>query len=126
MADARLSSNVALRSGCNALSGNQTVTSGSVGIGTNNPSAPLHVATSGIINAIMDSSSSLGTWMDLRNTGPGGTNWLLISTASGNGEGAGKFGLLGRLGARVERAGAVALERQRCHRQWHLQQQQRP
>jgi len=56
-----------------------------------NPSAPLHVASSGIPAAIVDGSASAGTWLDLRNTSAGGTNWLLISTASGNGEGAGKL-----------------------------------
>ena len=43
MNDARLSTNVAMRSGGNAFTGNQTVTSGSVGIGTTSPAVPLHV-----------------------------------------------------------------------------------
>jgi formylglycine-generating enzyme required for sulfatase activity len=42
--DARLSANVALRSGGNSFTGNQVVTSGNLGIGTNSPQAPLHVA----------------------------------------------------------------------------------
>lgn len=46
VADSRLSSNVALRSGGNAFTGNQTVASGSVGIGTTTPGQPLHVAGS--------------------------------------------------------------------------------
>ncbi len=41
--DARLSSNVALRNSPNAFVGNQTVSSGSVGIGTTTPSAHFHV-----------------------------------------------------------------------------------
>ena len=85
---------------------------------------PLRTGIGSAHDTVFTSSADAQQYYD--QTGPGGTNWLLISTASGNGEGAGKFGLLGRLGARVERAGAVALERQRCHRQWHLQQQQRP
>ena len=43
LADARLSANVALRSGGNAFTGQQTITSGNVGIGTTSPQAPLHV-----------------------------------------------------------------------------------
>jgi hypothetical protein len=41
--DARLSSNVALRSGGNTFSGNQLVSSGNVGIGTTTPDSPLDV-----------------------------------------------------------------------------------
>ena len=44
MADARLSSNVALRAGGNAFTGQQTVTSGNVGIGTTTPKHTLDVA----------------------------------------------------------------------------------
>ncbi len=44
--DARLSPNVALRSGGNSFTGNQVVTSGNLGIGTISPQAPLHVANS--------------------------------------------------------------------------------
>jgi hypothetical protein len=39
--DARLSANVALRAGGNTFSGNQTITSGNVGIGTTTPNFPL-------------------------------------------------------------------------------------
>jgi len=45
VSDARLSSNVALRSGGNSFAGNQSITSGNVGIGTASPVASLHVAT---------------------------------------------------------------------------------
>jgi hypothetical protein len=41
--DVRLSTNVALRSGGNAFTGQQVVTDGSVGVGTGSPQAPLHV-----------------------------------------------------------------------------------
>jgi hypothetical protein len=64
---------------------------GALGVGVPNPSANLHVASGGFPTAIFDGSNSAGTWFDLRNTSPGGTNWLLISTANGNGEGAGKL-----------------------------------
>jgi len=43
MPDARLSANVALRAGGNALTGNQTITSGNVGIGTTSPKTALQV-----------------------------------------------------------------------------------
>src|SRR5262249_42499942 len=41
IADARLSSNVALRAGGNNFTANQTITSGNVGIGTTTPNFPL-------------------------------------------------------------------------------------
>jgi hypothetical protein len=44
IADALLFTNVALRAGGNFFSGNQTVTSGNVGIGTTNPTNTLEVA----------------------------------------------------------------------------------
>ena len=43
VADARLSTNVALRNGGNTFNGNQFFTNGNVGIGTSSPLAPLHV-----------------------------------------------------------------------------------
>jgi hypothetical protein len=49
LADARLSSNVALRAGGNTFTGNQVVTSGSIGIGTV-PTVPLHVSGEAIIS----------------------------------------------------------------------------
>ncbi len=45
VADARLSANVALRAGGNAFTGDQTVTSGNVGIGTNGPVSKLHIVS---------------------------------------------------------------------------------
>ena len=45
VADAALSANVALRAGGNAFTGNQSVTSGNVGIGTNSPQRTFHVVS---------------------------------------------------------------------------------
>jgi hypothetical protein len=64
---------------------------GSVGIGTSSPQATFHVASGGFPSALIDSSSTAGTWADLRNTSAGGTNWLMISTGSGNGGGPGNL-----------------------------------
>lgn len=59
LSDSRLSSNVALRSGGNAFTGNQTVTSGSVGIGTTSPQSPLHIhQTSGNSSIRLTSGAS--------------------------------------------------------------------
>ncbi|MFN2578642.1 MAG: tail fiber domain-containing protein [Pyrinomonadaceae bacterium] len=46
-------------------------------------------STNLVVNA--QSSSTIGTWFRLQNTSTGGHNWNLISTGSGNGEGAGKL-----------------------------------
>jgi len=73
-----------------APNGNELMTvlgTGNVGIGTNNPQAPLHVSNTGFPSALVDSSSVFGTWLDLRNTSSGGTNWLIISTGNSNGGG---------------------------------------
>jgi hypothetical protein len=64
--------------------------SGNVGIGTNSPASRLHVSSTDSKAALVDSSSTIGTWLDLRNTASG-TNWQFISTGSGNGEGPGKL-----------------------------------
>jgi len=63
---------------------------GFLGIGTTAPSTPLHVYSAGTPNMLVDGSSTVGTWLSMRNTG-GGTNWHIIATGSGNGEGAGKL-----------------------------------
>lgn len=91
LADSLLSGNVALRAGGNALTGNQTITSGSLGVGTTTPQAPLHVFSTGYPSALIESSSIYGTWNILHNASPGGVDWQIISTGSGNGEGAGKL-----------------------------------
>lgn len=88
VADARLSTNVALKNAANNFTAANTFAS--VGVGAS-PSYPLHVSTATNVSAIVDSSSTIGTWLGLRNTTAGGTTWNLISTGSGNGEGAGKL-----------------------------------
>lgn len=64
---------------------------GRVGIGTDTPTARFHVADSGFPTAMIQSSSVGGSWLQLQNTSSGGRNWALISSGSGNGEGAGKL-----------------------------------
>jgi hypothetical protein len=64
---------------------------GGVGIGTAAPEAPLHVAGSGQIVALVDSTKTTGTWLSITNRSTGGLSWSLISTGSGNGEGPGKL-----------------------------------
>ena len=62
---------------------------GAVGIGTTAPTFPLHVAgTAQIMQKIVTSNTS-GTWLDLENTSSGGKRWGILTTGSGNGEGAG-------------------------------------
>ncbi len=66
--------------------------SGNVGIGTNSPQGALHVRSPNTYLAeILDSGNAAGTWISLRNTSTGGHNWNLVSSGSGNGEGAGKL-----------------------------------
>ena len=63
VADSSLSANVALRSGGNAFSGQQTVSSGNVGIGTTTPGARLHVVGSGFFgndSGVLPSSVGAG------------------------------------------------------------------
>jgi hypothetical protein len=65
--------------------------SGGVGINTNSPGARLHVA--GTVSALgrFDSTAAVGTWLTLGNSSVGGRSWSVISSGSGNGEGAGKL-----------------------------------
>lgn len=55
---------------------------GYVGMGTTSPQTPLHVANSSSVVALLDSSNVNGTALDLRNTAPGGTNWVIYSAGS--------------------------------------------
>ena len=66
---------------------------GNVGIGTTSPGAPLTVIAGSSVSVATDieGSSTIGTWLALYNASTGGTGWRLISTGSGNSEGAGKL-----------------------------------
>jgi hypothetical protein len=61
---------------------------GGVGIGTASPGALLHVFTPNQTPAVFESPHTGGTWLGLQNNG-GGRRWSLITTGTGNGEGAG-------------------------------------
>jgi hypothetical protein len=62
-----------------------------VGVGVATPLAPLHVFSTNYATGMFDSSSTAGTWLNLRNSSVGGTYWQLLSTGSGNGGGAGNL-----------------------------------
>lgn len=51
----------------------------------------LRVNIGGNIAGVLQSSSTIGTWLALQNSSVGGRNWQFLSTGSGNGEGAGKL-----------------------------------
>ncbi len=63
--------------------------SGNVGIGIIDPSGAFEVLTTLKIAAAISSSNINGTWLDIGNLT--GAYWSLISTGSGNSEGAGKL-----------------------------------
>jgi hypothetical protein len=65
--------------------------SGNVGFGTTTPSAPLHVTNANNNVVMVQSSSTVGTWLNLKNESSGGVQWNFISTGFSNGEGAGKL-----------------------------------
>ncbi|HET8677464.1 MAG TPA: tail fiber domain-containing protein, partial [Blastocatellia bacterium] len=62
-----------------------------VGIGTTAPQTALHVKNSSYPTILGESSSAIGTWLRLLNGSAGGRTWSIISSGSGNGEGAGKL-----------------------------------
>ncbi len=64
---------------------------GAVGIGTASPATSLHVAAAASVPVTFESSSTVGTWLNIFNTTTGGRYWRLISTGSANGEGAGNL-----------------------------------
>lgn len=67
-------------------------TGGYVGIGTTIPIAPLHIRGGPLYsNAIIETDSTLGTWLNLVNMSGTGRTWALINTGTDNTEGAGAF-----------------------------------
>jgi len=89
IATARLPADAALLDGAQTFTGPNAFTS-YVGFGTNNPSAAVHAFSTGFPSMLVDGSANAGTWLALRNTAAG-TNWHIISTGTGNGEGPGKL-----------------------------------
>jgi hypothetical protein len=86
-------------------------TNGNVGIGTSAPAAQLHVTSSDYPTALFETSSATGTWLDLNNTSTNGTNWIILSTGSGNGEGPGKLMFdVGPAANSVSREGVMVLQ----------------
>ena len=73
VADARLSNNIVRLDQNNTFTGTMIV--------TNNSQTPLQVL----------GNNSGGSWLNLGNSSGGGSTWNLISSGSGNGEGAGKL-----------------------------------
>ncbi len=59
--------------------------------GGNTFTGPQSISGNTTVMASLDSSHAFGTWLALGNTTAGGRFWQLISTGSGNGEGAGKL-----------------------------------
>ncbi|MFK7884180.1 MAG: hypothetical protein AB8F26_08380 [Phycisphaerales bacterium] len=59
---------------------NLSLLNGSIAVNT-----PSNVAT------VLDSTSTIGTWLSLRNSSTGGNPWAIISAGSANGEGPGSF-----------------------------------
>lgn len=64
---------------------------GKVGIGVEEPTAPLHIVDGSFLAALFSTSSAIGTWVNIQNTSSGGREWSLISTGQNNGEGPGKL-----------------------------------
>ncbi|MCX8157209.1 MAG: tail fiber domain-containing protein [Verrucomicrobiae bacterium] len=64
---------------------------GNVGIGTTNPGERFRVEAADQTVAVVRGTHSGGTWLGLENGSAGGQRWSIISTGSGNGEGAGRL-----------------------------------
>lgn len=84
--------------------------SGFVGIGFPAPTHRLHVTSDSTnLAGVYESASTIGTWLNLRNTSADGRYWRLISSGSGNGEGAGKL-LIGHGTAAHLHSGLLTLD----------------
>ena len=68
-----------------------TLSGNKVGIGTTSPSFKLHIVDSNVPSIRVDGSSTIGAWLQLNSTGPGGHIWGLVSSSTDNGEGAGNL-----------------------------------
>ncbi len=92
---------------------NGSSASTNVGIGTTAPQTALHIKHTSFPTVLTESSSSVGTWLRLLNTSTGGRSWNIISSGSGNGEGAGKLlfhdNASGTTGMTVDSSGNVAV-----------------
>ncbi|MCC7377403.1 MAG: tail fiber domain-containing protein [Verrucomicrobiales bacterium] len=54
-----------------------------IGLGSALPTAQLQVdSLGGWVNTIFDSSSSMGTWLTIRNSTAGSTNWVIVDTTA--------------------------------------------
>jgi len=73
------------------LSGNVVSATTSIGIGTTAPNFKLHIVDSNFPTMRIDGSHPSGTWLQLNNTATGGHTWSILSSASGNSEGAGNL-----------------------------------
>lgn len=78
-------------SGAIAAPTNGAIIEGNVGIGTSSPLGKLHISHNSIPTVNLQSSSNVGTWLSIGNTDPLGKWFSIISTATSNGEGAGKL-----------------------------------
>jgi hypothetical protein len=71
--------------------GDVTLRSRFFGVNNPTPDSTLDVLSSDAVVLTAQSESAVGAWLNLRNTTAGGVYWRMISTGSGNGEGAGKL-----------------------------------
>ena len=64
---------------------------GRVGIGTDAPTHRLHTRATSNLTGLFESTSTVGTWLNIGNTSTGGRYWRLLSTGQANGEGSGNL-----------------------------------
>ncbi|GMU81626.1 MAG: hypothetical protein AMXMBFR47_14970 [Planctomycetota bacterium] len=94
---------------------------GNVGVGTTTPVSKLDVAGTltadalsilgtSLTPATIESNNAAGTWLNLRNSSVGGRYWQLISTGSGNGQGAGKLLIGNGVSAGTHDVSAITVE----------------